>query len=62
MSQNQKKEPTPPKHPIMTVKCVNKIELLDMVDQIADQGKQATISVTEGGWLINYTSGPSRKI
>lgn len=45
----------------MTADCTTKQRLLDVVSQLADQGKQFTVDTFDAGWKVSYTSGPSRK-
>lgn len=56
----EKAKPAPPKYGILPAECLNKERLLDVVGQLADQGKQMTITTAEFGWTVHYSTGPSQ--
>lgn len=47
-----------PEYGLQTEFCKDRERLLSVVDQLAAQGKQMTISGDNFGWQVSYTRGP----
>lgn len=56
------KKTTPGEFQLLTEHCVGRDRLLSVVDQLATQRKQITITHDKDNeWNVTYTSGPSFK-